>query len=62
MSETQETPAVKIKGKRGGPRPGPSRKPTYLKRLGIKTITAAEILATTMSPSFGTRSCITRVR
>ena len=35
----------KFKGKRGGPRPGSGRKPNYLKRLGIKAITAAEILA-----------------
>jgi hypothetical protein len=45
MSERQEIPAVKIKGKRGGPRPGSGRKPNYLKRLGIKAITPAEILA-----------------
>jgi len=31
--------------KRGGRRPGAGRKPNYLKRLGIKAITAAEILA-----------------
>ena len=31
--------------KRGGKRPGSGRKPDYLKRLGIKAITAAEILA-----------------
>jgi hypothetical protein len=30
---------------RGGKRPGAGRKPNYLKRLGIKAITAAEILA-----------------
>jgi len=30
---------------RGGRRPGAGRKPNYLKRLGIKAITAAEILA-----------------
>ena len=30
---------------RGGKRPGSGRKPNYLKRLGIKAITAAEILA-----------------
>jgi len=29
--------------KRGGRRPGAGRKPNYLKRLGIKAITAAEI-------------------
>jgi hypothetical protein len=31
--------------RRGGKRPGAGRKPNYLKRLGIKAITAAEILA-----------------
>lgn len=30
---------------RGGRRPGAGRKPDYLKRLGIKALTAAEILA-----------------
>src|SRR5215469_237579 len=30
---------------RGGRRPGAGRKPNYLKRLGIKALTAAEILA-----------------
>jgi hypothetical protein len=30
---------------RGGRRPGAGRKPNYLKHLGIKPITAAEILA-----------------
>jgi hypothetical protein len=30
---------------RGGKRPGAGRKPNYLKRLGIKALTAAEILA-----------------
>ena len=30
---------------RGGKRPGAGRKPNYLKRLGIKAVTAAEILA-----------------
>jgi hypothetical protein len=30
---------------RGGKRPGAGRKPNYFKRLGIKAITAAEILA-----------------
>jgi hypothetical protein len=30
---------------RGGRRPGAGRKPNYLKRLGIKAMTAAEILA-----------------
>jgi hypothetical protein len=30
---------------RGGKRPGVGRKPNYFKRLGIKAITAAEILA-----------------
>src|SRR3984893_277687 len=29
----------------GGKRPGSGRKPNYLKRLGIKAITAAELLA-----------------
>jgi hypothetical protein len=33
------------KNLRGGKRPGAGRKPNYLKRLGIKAITAAEILA-----------------
>ncbi len=33
------------KSRRGGKRPGSGRKPNYLKRLGIKAITAAEILA-----------------
>ena len=35
----------RYKGLRGGKRPGAGRKPNYLKRLGIKAITAAEILA-----------------
>jgi len=30
---------------RGGKRPGAGRKPNYFKRLGLKAITAAEILA-----------------
>jgi len=30
---------------RGGKRPGAGRKPNYFKRLGIKAVTAAEILA-----------------
>lgn len=41
MSETNET---KLKPGRGGKRPGSGRKPNYFKRLGIKAITAAEIL------------------
>jgi hypothetical protein len=35
---------------RGGKRPGAGRKPNYLKRLGIKAITAAEILAHVNEP------------
>jgi hypothetical protein len=35
----------KVKPGRGGKRPGAGRKPNYFKRLGIKAITAAEILA-----------------
>jgi hypothetical protein len=47
---TPETPAkggMRNGGNRGrgGKRPGAGRKPDYLKRLGIKAITAAEILA-----------------
>ena len=42
----QEKPGVAAnKAGRGGKRPGAGRKPNYLKRLGIKAITAAEILA-----------------
>jgi hypothetical protein len=48
MSGAQERPVFrageKVNGKRGGPRAGSGRKPNYLKRLGIKAITAAEIL------------------
>jgi hypothetical protein len=35
---------IPLKG-RGGRRPGAGRRPNYLKRLGIKPMTAAEILA-----------------
>ena len=35
---------------RGGKRPGAGRKPNCLKRLGIKAITAAEILAHVNEP------------
>lgn len=45
MNQEPAPETEKIKGKRGGPRPGSGRKPNYLKRLGIKAITAAEILA-----------------
>jgi hypothetical protein len=47
MSEIQAitTSATEVKSKRGGRRPNAGRKPNYLKRLGIKAITAAEILA-----------------
>jgi hypothetical protein len=45
----QQTTAVEQERKpprgRGGKRPGAGRKPNYLKRLGIKAITAAELLA-----------------
>jgi len=36
---------VEVKSRRGGKRVGAGRKPNYLKRLGIKAITAAELLA-----------------
>jgi hypothetical protein len=42
--QTAEVPNQR-KNLRGGKRPGAGRKPNYLKRLGIKAITAAEILA-----------------
>ncbi len=45
MDALREKPEVERKGGRGGKRPGAGRKPNYLKRLGIKAITAAEILA-----------------
>lgn len=38
------------KNNRGGKRAGAGRKPNYLKRLGIKAITAAEILAHVNEP------------
>jgi hypothetical protein len=42
----KERPGVEAnRAGRGGKRPGAGRKPNYLKRLGIKAITAAEILA-----------------
>jgi hypothetical protein len=47
MSETavNMTAEQLVKRPRGGKRIGAGRKPNYLKRLGIKAITAAEILA-----------------
>jgi hypothetical protein len=42
---TQPEPIIKVRKPVGGKRPGSGRKPKYLKRLGIKAITAAEILA-----------------
>jgi len=46
VSETLETePQSTLPKGRGGKRPGAGRKPNYLKRLGIKAVTAAEILA-----------------
>ncbi len=44
MAEFEAVEAAQ-KSKRGGKRIGAGRKPNYLKRLGIKAITAAEILA-----------------
>jgi hypothetical protein len=48
-NQSEETSGVRIK-RRGGKRPGAGRKPNYLKRLGIKAITAAEILAHVNEP------------
>lgn len=47
MSETAAniTADGPLKKQRGGKRIGAGRKPNYLKRLGIKATTAAEILA-----------------
>lgn len=42
---TQPEPIIKVRKPVGGKRPGSGRKPNYLKRLGIKAITAAELLA-----------------
>jgi len=42
---TEHGPASGPRVGRGGRRPGAGRKPNYLKRLAIKPITAAEILA-----------------
>ena len=43
--ENEEKISIEANSRRGGRRPGAGRKPNYLKRLGIKAITAAEILA-----------------
>jgi hypothetical protein len=45
QSETQTLVINRMPKGRGGKRPGAGRKPNYLKRLGIKAVTAAEILA-----------------
>jgi hypothetical protein len=45
LTTEQANPEGRLRGSRGGKRPGAGRKPNYLKRLGIKAITAAEILA-----------------
>lgn len=50
MNETEvvqdrEAPTVGFKARRGGKRLGAGRKPNYFKRLAVKPITAAEILA-----------------
>jgi hypothetical protein len=55
MSEiTTQQSSIDSQGKmprgRGGKRPGAGRKPNYFKRLGIKAITAAEILAHVNEP------------
>lgn len=45
MKEALEGIGTQERSRRGGRRSGAGRKPNYLKRLGIKAITAAEILA-----------------
>ncbi len=45
MAEVITAPKSEERSRRGGRRSGAGRKPNYLKRLGIKAITAAEILA-----------------
>jgi hypothetical protein len=46
MADTITHPeSIKLRKPMGGKRAGSGRKPNYLKRLGIKAITAAELLA-----------------
>jgi hypothetical protein len=45
MKEALEGIGTQERSRRGGRRSGAGRKPNYLKRLGIKALTAAEILA-----------------
>ena len=58
MSEVIQAAEVPSQHKnlRGGKRPGAGRKPNYLKRLGIKAITAAECWPTLTSRNCG-RAC-----